>query len=88
MVVRRLRQRTGLSQTSFATLAGFHQSFISLLESGNKQLGGRQALIDLLNGLGLSADLSPSSCPPSRISRGPLSRSIWTRSCHGWRIVW
>ncbi|MGY3676587.1 hypothetical protein ACVWXU_000210 [Streptomyces sp. TE33382] len=40
-------------------MTGFHQSHISLLENGRKQLGGRDAIIDLLNGLGLPADLRP-----------------------------
>jgi hypothetical protein len=40
-------------------LTGFTQSHISGLENGRKQLGGRDAIIDLLTGLGVPADLRP-----------------------------
>ncbi|MFJ9893586.1 hypothetical protein ACIQPR_09650 [Streptomyces sp. NPDC091280] len=40
-------------------LTGLTQSHISDLENGRKQLGGRDSIIDLLNGLGLPSDLRP-----------------------------
>lgn len=56
-LLRLLRRRSGLSQMSMRALTGFTQSYISDLEKGRKQLGGREAIIDLLNGLGLPPDL-------------------------------
>lgn len=56
-LLRLLRRRSGLSQTNVRALTGLTQSYISDLENGRKQLGGRDAIIDLLNGLGLPADL-------------------------------
>ncbi|MEU3528990.1 helix-turn-helix transcriptional regulator [Streptomyces sp. NPDC038707] len=56
-LVRLLRRRSGLSQMDVRALTGLTQSYISDLENGRKQLGGRDAIIDLLNGLGLPADL-------------------------------
>ncbi|MFJ6809059.1 helix-turn-helix domain-containing protein [Streptomyces anulatus] len=58
-LVRLLRRRAGLTQSAVAALTGFSQAHISQLETGRKELGGREAIIDLLNGLGLPADLRP-----------------------------
>lgn len=56
-LVRLVRRRAGLTQTAVAALTGFSQVHISQLETGRKTLGGSEAIIDLLNGLGLPADL-------------------------------
>ncbi|MFI5751176.1 helix-turn-helix domain-containing protein [Streptomyces sp. NPDC051644] len=58
-LLRLLRRRSGLSQMDVRALTGLTQSYISDLENGRKQLGGRDAIIDLLNGLGLPTDLRP-----------------------------
>ncbi|WP_030898809.1 helix-turn-helix domain-containing protein [Streptomyces sp. NRRL F-5126] len=58
-LLRLLRRRSGLSQMQMRALTGFTQSHISGLENGRKQLGGRDAIIDLLTGLGVPADLRP-----------------------------
>ncbi|MFJ6569814.1 helix-turn-helix domain-containing protein [Streptomyces sp. NPDC091292] len=58
-LLRLLRRRSGLSQMAVRSMTGLTQSFISDLERGRKQLGGGDAIIDVLNGLGLPADLSP-----------------------------
>ncbi|MFM9462774.1 helix-turn-helix domain-containing protein [Streptomyces scabiei] len=58
-LLRLLRRRSGLSQMDVRALTGLTQSYISDLENGRKQLGGRDSIIDLLNGLGLPSDLRP-----------------------------
>ncbi|MFJ8142721.1 helix-turn-helix domain-containing protein [Streptomyces sp. NPDC096013] len=58
-LIRLLRRRSGLSQMGIRALTGLTQSHISDLENGRKQLGGRDSIIDLLNGLGLPSDLRP-----------------------------
>ncbi|MEW2582913.1 helix-turn-helix domain-containing protein [Streptomyces virginiae] len=59
LLLRLVRRRAGLSQKAVQGLTGLTQSFISDLENGNRQLGGRDSIIDLLTGLGLPADLRP-----------------------------
>ncbi|MER6719899.1 helix-turn-helix domain-containing protein [Streptomyces halstedii] len=56
-LLRLLRRRSGLSQMDVRALTGLTQSYISDLENGRKQLAGRDLIIDLLNGMGLPADL-------------------------------
>ncbi|MFD4634842.1 helix-turn-helix domain-containing protein [Streptomyces sp. NPDC058284] len=56
-LLRLLRRRSGLTQVNVRALTGLTQSHISDLENGRKQISGRDAIIDLLNGLGLPADL-------------------------------
>ncbi|MET7685642.1 helix-turn-helix transcriptional regulator [Streptomyces sp. NPDC005423] len=58
-LMRLLRRRAGLSQMDVRALTGFTQSYISDLENGRKQLGGRDSIIGLLNGMGLPSDLRP-----------------------------
>ncbi|MFD5307952.1 helix-turn-helix domain-containing protein [Streptomyces ardesiacus] len=58
-VVRLVRRRSGLSQKAVRELTGLTQGFISDVERGLKQINGREAIIDLLTGLGLPADLRP-----------------------------
>ncbi|MEU3355165.1 helix-turn-helix transcriptional regulator [Streptomyces sp. NPDC037389] len=58
-LLRLVRLRSGVSQMTVRSLTGLTQSFISDLENGRKNLGGRDAIVDLLNGLGLPADLRP-----------------------------
>ncbi|RKT08234.1 helix-turn-helix protein [Streptomyces sp. 3211.6] len=59
LLLKRVRCRAGLSQKTVQSLTGLAQSFISDLENGHRQLGGRDSIIDLLTGLGLPADLRP-----------------------------
>ncbi|MFF0482717.1 helix-turn-helix domain-containing protein [Streptomyces sp. NPDC004435] len=58
-VVRLVRRRSGLSQKAVRELTGLTQGYISDVERGLKQVNGREAIIDLLTGLGLPADLRP-----------------------------
>ncbi|MFD3524533.1 helix-turn-helix domain-containing protein [Streptomyces sp. NPDC058653] len=67
-LVRRLRQRSGLSQTDVSELTGLAQSFISALESGRKRLGSPEVLIDFLNGLDLPTDLKPLLLSPFKVA--------------------
>ncbi|MFB8441371.1 helix-turn-helix domain-containing protein [Streptomyces niveus] len=67
-LLRRLRQRSGLTQTDVRSLTGLTQSFVSDLENGRKRLGSPEALIDLLNGLGMPADLGPYLLTPFKVT--------------------
>ncbi|MFD7550546.1 helix-turn-helix domain-containing protein [Streptomyces sp. NPDC059816] len=58
-VLRLVRRRSGLSQKAVHELTGLTQSFISDVERGHKQVNGREAIIDVLSGLGLPPDLRP-----------------------------
>ncbi|MEV4868597.1 helix-turn-helix domain-containing protein [Streptomyces syringium] len=70
-VLRLVRRRSGASQMTVRSLTGLTQSFISDLENGRKQAGSRDAIIDLLNGLGLPADLQPLLLAPFRTPEQP-----------------
>ncbi|MCT6780567.1 helix-turn-helix domain-containing protein [Streptomyces sp. CS7] len=84
-LLRLLRRRSGLSQMDVRALTGLTQSYISDLENGRKQLGGRDAIIDLLNGMGLPADLRPLLLAPfMEHARPPAANTLdpampWTR---------
>ncbi|MFF4448197.1 helix-turn-helix domain-containing protein [Streptomyces sp. NPDC001502] len=58
-VLRLVRHRSGVSQQAVRELTGLTQSFISELENGRKQVEGREAIVALLTGLGVPADLRP-----------------------------
>ncbi|MQS37645.1 helix-turn-helix domain-containing protein [Streptomyces katsurahamanus] len=80
-LLRLLRRRSGLSQMAVRSLTGLTQSFISDLERGRKHLGGGEAIIDFLNGLGLPADLrplllTPFGEPDRGASNGPLDPAL------------
>ncbi|MFD6182012.1 helix-turn-helix domain-containing protein [Streptomyces goshikiensis] len=73
-LIRLLRRRSGLSQMDVRALTGLTQSFISDLENGRRQLGGRDSIIDVLNGMGLPADLRPLLLTPFT-EHGPTKAS-------------
>ncbi|WP_432091511.1 helix-turn-helix domain-containing protein [Streptomyces sp. NRRL F-5630] len=76
-LLRLLRRRSGLSQMDVRALTGFTQSHISDLENGRKQLGGRDAIIGLLTGLGIPADLRPILLTPlSTPSRTAVAEAL------------
>ncbi|MEU5401870.1 helix-turn-helix transcriptional regulator [Streptomyces sp. NPDC005963] len=71
------------------SLTGLTQSFISDLERGRKHLGGGEAIIDFLNGLGLPADLHPLLLAPfGEPDRGGRRTGLSTPLCRGTQIVW
>ncbi|MEU2874156.1 helix-turn-helix transcriptional regulator [Streptomyces olivoreticuli] len=74
-LLRLVRRRSGVSQMTVRSLIGLTQSFISDLENGRKQLGGRDAIIDFLNGLGLPADLRPLLLTPFNAPEQPAAPS-------------
>ncbi|MFD4994701.1 helix-turn-helix domain-containing protein [Streptomyces buecherae] len=71
-----LRRRSGMSQMALRSLTGLTQSFISDLERGHKELRGARAIIDLLNSLGLPADLRPLLLAPMSGTQRPVSVGI------------
>ncbi|MEE1798103.1 helix-turn-helix transcriptional regulator [Streptomyces sp. JV176] len=73
-LLRVLRRRAGLSQMDVRSLTGLSQSYISDLENGRKQLGGRDAIVDFLNGLGLPPDLRPLLLTPFGGVESPAPR--------------
>ncbi|MER5988688.1 helix-turn-helix transcriptional regulator [Streptomyces sp. NPDC001787] len=79
-----LRRRSGLSQMDVCLLTGLTQSYVSDLERGRKQLTGRDAIIDVLTGLALPADLrarllDPLGGPAFYTQMGELAPDLpWT----------
>ncbi|WP_268208143.1 helix-turn-helix domain-containing protein [Streptomyces shenzhenensis] len=54
---RLIRLRSGLRQEDMAQLTGMSQSFLSMLESGNRRLTNIDKIIEFLTGLGVPAEL-------------------------------
>ncbi|MFB7741919.1 helix-turn-helix domain-containing protein [Streptomyces sp. NPDC056132] len=83
-LLRLLRRRAGLSQMDIRALTGLAQSYISDLENGRRQLGGRDTIVDFLNGMGLPADLrnlllTPFTTPGSPKASSSLDPAMpWT----------
>ncbi|MEV7841504.1 helix-turn-helix domain-containing protein [Streptomyces albidoflavus] len=85
-LLRLLRRRSGLLQSDVKALTGLAQSYISDLENGRKQLDGRDAIVDVLNGMGLPADLRPLLLTPFKDHAQPRAKDSldpampWTRA--------
>lgn len=80
---RLVRERVSLRQEDVASLTGLSQAFLSMLESGARRLTNIDKIIQLVDGLGVPADLrgimlvsdtdaaSTESPPSSAVSRWP-----------------
>ncbi|MFJ9420027.1 helix-turn-helix domain-containing protein [Streptomyces sp. NPDC101227] len=73
-VSRLVRKRSSLRQEDIAALTGLRQSFLSMLESGDRRLTNIDKIIAFLSGLGTPAELVkvPLPEPPLRYPQPPV----------------
>ncbi|WP_243659547.1 helix-turn-helix domain-containing protein [Streptomyces sp. BK205] len=74
---RLIRFHGGLRQEDMAQLTGLSQSFLSMLEKGQRRLTNIDKIIELLIGLGVPADLIPLPLPAPPVSVVPRQPSAF-----------